>query len=117
MGLAINASGPLSPGDTEVLDPVDSCVVTISVSPHTGMVTASERKGKLLKHRRDEFWFWAQVGLCVLTAALLLASPFLLGYWRERSAKVEHMEWLREFYLKHAPEVMDLLLNNLSLDD
>jgi hypothetical protein len=117
LGLTSKASAPLLPGEARVLDPVDSCVVTISVSPHTGMVTASERKGKLLKHRRDDFWFWVHVCLCILVVALLLSSPFLFGYWKERSAKAEHMKWLRDFYLKHAPEVINSLVINFICDD
>ena len=117
LGLISKASTPLLPGEARVLDPVDSCVVTFSVSPHTGMVTASERKGKLLKHRRDDFWFWVHVCVCLLVVALLLSSPFLFGYWKERSAKAEHMKWLRDFYLKHAPEVINSLVINFVCDD
>ena len=84
---------------------MDRCTVTFTVSPHTGLVTANEKKGKLLSDRREEYWFWLQVSVCVISLILLVASPFLYGYFQERSVKAEHILWLKNFYLKHAPEV------------
>lgn len=91
--------------DAENVDPVDSCTVTFLVSPHTGLTVVSEQKGRLLKDRRDDFWFWMQVALFVVSVALLVASPWLIAFFRERSVKAVHIKWLKDFYKLHAPEV------------
>jgi hypothetical protein len=81
--------------------------VTFLVSPHTGLTVVSEQKGRLLKDRRDDFWFWMQVAVFVLFLALLFASPWLIAFFRERSVKALHIKWLKDFYKLHAPEVND----------
>ena len=101
-----SASTSTSPDSSKSqINPVDRCTVTFTVSPHTGLVTVSEKKGMLLSDRREAFWFWVQVSLCVLFLILLVASPFLYGYYQERSVTAEHILWLKKFYLQHAPEV------------
>jgi hypothetical protein len=91
--------------DADKVNPVDSCTVTFLVNPHTGLTVVSEQKGRLLKDRRDDFWFWVQVAMFVLFLALLFASPWLIAFFRERSVKAVHIKWLKDFYKLHAPEV------------
>ena len=91
------------------LEPVESCSVTFSLNPATGLVTVSEQKGKLIRDRRADYWFRVQVICSILLLILLLLSPFLYNFFRERSVKAEHIKWLKSFYLMHAPEVTALL--------
>ena len=88
-----------------MLEPVESCSVTFSLNPATGLVVVSEQKGKMVRDRRDEYWFGVQIICSILLLVLLLSSPFLYNFFRERSVKAEHIKWLKSFYLLHAPEV------------
>ena len=87
------------------VDPVEKCTVTFFLNPASGLVCVSQEKGKMIKDRRAEMWFWTQVALSLLFIALLLTSPWTYSYFRERSVKAEHIKWLKSFYLLHAPEV------------
>ena len=101
--------------DTNVtLEPVESCSVTFSLSPATGLVVVSEQKGKLIRDRRADHWFRVQIICSILLLILLLMSPFLYNFFRERSVKAEHIKWLKSFYLMHAPEVRVKLHINLN---
>ena len=86
---------------------MEKCTVVFSLNPATGLVCVTEQKGKLLSDRSNEFWFAVQIVSSLVVLALLLSSPFLYSFFKERSVKAEHIKWLRDFYTLHAPEVSE----------
>ena len=87
---------------------MEKCTVVFSLNPSTGLVVVSEQKGKLISDRSKDHWFLLQIVSSIVLLVLLLSSPFLYSYFRERSVTAEHIRWLRDFYLLHAPEVSDV---------
>lgn len=87
-----------------MLDPVHSCTLSFHLNPHTNLVNVTENKGRLLKDVKAGRYLYMQIFGSCLFLLFLVALPFLIGAYRERSIHREHLEWLTDFYVLHAPD-------------
>jgi hypothetical protein len=84
---------------------VESCTLEVSVDPATGAVTATQRKGRSLSEGWAVFWGRLQVAFVLLLPFILIGLWYASGYVSEWYNDRQAALWLREFYMKNAPEV------------
>lgn len=87
------------------LEPVEHCNLLISVSPATGIVEYTEAQGRPVKEVRAQHRGWVSLALLLLSPFIAYALWWLYCVLHERYVTYQHVQWLTNFYLKHAPEV------------
>eukprot|EP01038_Epipyxis_sp_PR26KG_P009324 gene9324-12562_t len=83
---------------------VESCQCVIQADPHTGQILVTETKGISTNEKRQIHLRYLQLILLLLLPFFAIAGYYLLGYCMEQYETYQHMNWLKDFYAKNAPE-------------
>jgi hypothetical protein len=87
--------------------PVTEATFIVKLNAAEGGVSVIEKCGASVESMRGRQWGWIKTILGILSIFALVGGAFLTQYLSKRSEVMSHEQWLREFYVIHAPDKMN----------